>query len=214
VKFSVLTPTLDRPEMLERAVWSVQRQTYSDFEHIIHNVGEPYDWQMPPAPKVRYFEAEKLGPAGDFQAALDLATGDIIVPLSDDDRLAPHALERAAVLIGDHEWLCARTVMVNEDGLPVALRGGRRDDIERTKRGQYMLGGAIFWRKSLTDRVGGFKSEYDGAADFDLYLRFIDAAEPALSEEILYLYSDHAMTDTRVNAARQADASQRIAAAR
>jgi hypothetical protein len=62
--------------------------------------------------------------------------------------------------------------------------------------------------------VGGFKSEYDGAADFDLYLRFIDAAEPALSDEILYLYTDHAQTDTRVNAGRQNDASRRIAAAR
>jgi hypothetical protein len=81
-----------------------------------------------------------------------------------------------------------------------------------TRQGQYMLGGAIFWRKSLTDRLGGFKSEFDGAADFDLYLRFLNDSEPALSKEILYLYEDHAETDTRVNHGRQADATQRIAA--
>jgi glycosyltransferase involved in cell wall biosynthesis len=212
-KFSVLTPTLNRIAFLDRACRSVARQTYTEYEHLVYNVGDPYS--LPPAyPGVRYWEGEKKGPAADFQAALDKATGDIVVPLADDDRLPPHALERAAELIGGKEWLCARTVLVNEDGIPVAFRGGTRDACDQTRAGQYMLGGAIFWRRSLTDRVGGFDSQFDGAADFDLYLRFLDAAEPALSDEILYLYTDHAQTDTRVNAGRQNDASQRIAAAR
>jgi glycosyltransferase involved in cell wall biosynthesis len=217
MRFSILTPTLDRPEFLARNMRSVQRQTHTDYEHIIYNVGGPLAWDVVSSeddPRQVFRTGEKRGPAADFQAALNFARGDIVVPLADDDRLPPHALERAAALIGDHEWLCARTVLVNEDGIPVGFRGGTEDACEMTRRGRYMLGGAIFWRKSLTDRVGGFKSEFDGAADFDLYLRFLDAAKPALSDEILYLYTDHALTDTRVNAGRQNDASQRIAAAR
>lgn len=181
-----------------------------EWEQIVYNVGDPVE--VPDDPRVKLFTGERRGPAADFQAALDLATGDVVVPLADDDRLPPHALARAAQLIGNKEWLCARTVLVRPDGIPVALRGGTRDACEMTRRGQYMLGGAIFWRKSLTDRVGGFKSEFDGAADFDLYLRFLNDSEPALSKEILYLYTDHPDTDTRVNQGRQADASQRIAA--
>ena len=210
--FSVLTPTLNRPRFLERAIQSVLRQGYQDWEQIVYNVGQPVD--VPDDPRIVLRYGEKRGPAADFQAALDLATGRIVVPLADDDRLAPHALERALELIGDREWLCARTVLVNDDGIPVALRGGTRDSVDMTRQGSYMLGGAIFWRKTLSDRVGGFNSEFDGAADFDLYLRFLDASEPALSDEILYLYSDHALTDTRVNAGRQNDASRRIAAGR
>ena len=189
---------------------SVDRQSYPHWEHIVYNVGDPIG--LPNNPTRRYFEGEKHGPAADFQAALDLATGDIIVPLADDDRLAPHALETALEALGDREWLCARTVLVRPDGIPVALRGGNQDSLDMTREGQYMLGGAIFWRKTLTDRVGGFKSEFDGAADFDLYLRFLNETEPALSDQILYLYSDHADTDTRRNQERQADASKRIAA--
>ena len=210
--FSVLPPTLNRPAFLARAMRSVDRQTHPHWEHIVYNVGDPI--VLPNHPQRKYAEGEKRGPAADFQAALDMATGDIIVPLADDDRLAPHALESALEGIGDHEWLCARTVLVNPAGIPVALRGGNRDSLDMTRNGQYMLGGAIFWRKTLTDRVGGFNSDFDGAADFDLYLRFLDASEPALSPEILYLYTDHPETDTRVNMERQADASQRIAAAR
>jgi glycosyltransferase involved in cell wall biosynthesis len=210
MRFSILSPTLNRPEFLERCIQSVVRQTHVDFEQIVYNVGESVD--VPDDPRVKLFEGERRGPAADFQAALDLSGGDIVVPLADDDRLPPHALARAAVLIGDREWLCARTVLVNPDGIPVALRGGTKDACEMTRRGQYMLGGAIFWRKSLTDRIGGFKSEFDGAADFDLYLRFLNESEPALSKEILYVYSAHPDTDSARNAARQADASQRIAA--
>lgn len=208
----MLTPTLNRPRFLEQTIRSVQRQTFQDWEQIVYNVGDPVD--VPADPRIRYSTGEKQGPAADFQACLDRAEGTIVVPLADDDKLAPHALERAAELIGDKEWLCARTVLVNDDGIPVALRGGTRDSLEMTRQGRYMLGGAIFWRKSLTDRIGGFNSDYDGAADFDLYLRFLDAAEPALSDEILYLYRDHALTDTRVNAGRQDDATRRIAASR
>lgn len=208
--FSVLTPTLNRPEFLERAIRSVERQT-GEWEHIVYNVGD-HPVEVPD--HVRYYEGVKAGPAADFQFALDKARGDIIVPLADDDHLAPHALETALQAIGDREWLCARTVLVNEDGIPVALRGGTRDSLDMTRQGQYMLGGAIFWRKSLTDRLGGFDSDFDGAADFDLYLRFLNETEPALSDAILYLYTDHADTDTRRNAARQIDASQRIAAGR
>jgi len=74
-----------------------------------------------------------------------------------------------------------------------------------------MLGGAIYWRKSLTDEIGGFNSEFDGAADFDLYTRFLNHSDPKrLKDSVLYLYTDHPATDSRVNQDRQADATQRI----
>lgn len=165
---------------------------------------------MPDDPRIRYVEGTRAGPAADFQAALDLAGGRIIHPLSDDDRLPPHALETAAGALGEHDWLIGGTVINGANG-PWAIRGGRPSHITDTREGRYMLGGAVYWRKELSDRVGGFNSEFDGAADFDLYLRFLDAAEPALTRQVLYLYTDHAGSDSRANAARQQDASRRIA---
>lgn len=196
--------------MLAATIASVLAQTYPKWELIVYNVGEPV--VVLDDPRIRYVEGEKKGPAADFQAALDLAEGEIVTPLADDDRIPPHALEYAVKALGDREWLCARTVIVNDDGIPTALRGGNVESLEFTLAGQYMLGGAIYWRKTLTDRLGGFNSDFDGAADFDLYLRFLKETEPALSGDILYLYRDHAETDTRVNFARQNDATRRIAA--
>lgn len=113
--------------------------------------------------------------------------------------------------MGDCEWLIGGTVINGANG-PWAIRGGRPSHITSTREGRYELGGAIYWRKTLSDRVGGFNTEFDGAADFDLYLRFLNETEPALTRQVLYLYNDHAGSDSRANAERQANASQRIAA--
>lgn len=206
---SVLTPTRDRPEWLERCVASVLAQTYPVWEQIVYDVGES-PVEVPDDPRIRYVRGECRGPAADFQAALDLARGEVVTPLSDDDRLPAHALSTAMLRLGDADWLNGRTVLVTPDGEPVAFRGGTYEHVRETRFGMYMLGGAVYWRKSLTDRLGGFKSEFDGAADFDLYRRFLADSEPVRVQDILYIYTDHPGTDTRVNQARQSDATRRI----
>lgn len=211
--FSVITPTRDRPDMVLAAIESVRAQTHQEWEQIVYDVGDTPFGPPPSDPRIRYVRGECRGPAADFQAALDLARGDVITPLSDDDRLPRHALATVRREIGDHEWLNGRTVLVNEDGEPVAFRGGTFAHVDDTRHGRYMLGGAVYWKRSLTDRLGGFDSAFDGAADFDLYTRFLNDSDPKLVQDVLYIYTDHPGTDTRVNAARQADASQRIAAA-
>lgn len=189
-------------------------QTFADWEQIVYDCGDvPVRLLIPDDPRIRYVRGESNGPAADFQAALDLATGDIVHPLSDDDRLASRALQFADAAIGDKDWLVGRTVLVDPDGMPVALRGGTWADIEATRYGQYMLGGAVYWRKSLTDSLGGFDSSFDGAADFDLYSRFLRHSEPARTRERLYIYTAHDQTDSVVNQERQADATQRVRSA-
>jgi glycosyltransferase involved in cell wall biosynthesis len=211
-KISVLTPTRDRPEWLPRCIESVLAQTFTDWEQIVYDCGdEPVEHLILDDPRVRYVRGESHGPAADFQAALDHATGDIVHPLSDDDRLPKRALQFAAAAIGGKDWLVGRTVLVDPSGMPVALRGGTWADVEATRYGQYMLGGAVYWRKSLTDSLGGFDSSFDGAADFDLYTRFLKHSEPARTQDVLYIYTAHEKTDSVVNADRQADATRRIA---
>lgn len=186
-------------------------QTFGDFEQIVYDVGdEPAAGVLPDDPRIRYVRGTCGGPAADFQACLDLARGEIVTPLSDDDRLPPHALQTVDRRIGDAAWLNGRTVLVTPDGEPVAFRGGTWAHVDDTRHGRYMLGGAVYWRKELTDRLGGFNSDFDGAADFDLYLRFLKDSDPVRVQEILYIYTDHPGTDTRVNQGRQADATRRI----
>src|SRR4051812_31989157 len=95
---TVFTPTRNRRDWIRRCIQSVLNQTYEDWEHIIYDVGDPGETVedlVPDDPRVRYVRGLCVGPAGDFQAALELATGPIVTPLADDDQLPRRALQIA-----------------------------------------------------------------------------------------------------------------------
>jgi glycosyltransferase involved in cell wall biosynthesis len=213
---SIFTPTRDRPAMLTRAAVSVLTQTHEDWEWVVLDVGRvPVGQLLPKDRRIRYVrDPPAQGPAADFQRALELTRGDIVSPLSDDDMLARQALEIAVTELKGAEWLVAKTHLLDEQGNVWAERGGTRESFAQTMAGEYMLGGAIYWRRSLSDRLGGFDPDYSGAADVELYMRFGRAVEPRIISDVLYLYHDHLDTDSRVHAKRQARQVERIVSGR
>lgn len=207
----MILPTKDRRDFIRTAVRSVRAQTFEDWELIVYDVGLEVTVSdlLPDDQRIRYVRGAAAGPAADFQAALECASGEIVTPLADDDQLPSHALSMVDKRIGEADWLCGRTVLVHNEE-PVAFRGGTYGSVEDTRRGHYMLGGAIYWRKELTDRLGGFNPEFEGAADFDLYLRFLEESDPVLVADTLYIHTVHGEQDSLVNQERQAEASRKI----
>lgn len=212
-RFSILTPTRDRPEWLPRCIESVQAQTFGRYEHIIYDNGQFTVRHLVPEDdkRIRYVRGSADGPADAFQKALDLARGQIIHPFGDDDRLVPDALEIVDREIGDHEWLVGYTSYEDEQGNHKFLLGGEVN-VQQLKH-NYYLGGAIYWKQSLSRRVGGFDLEFDGAADYELYMRFAKAAPAKFVPAILYRYTDHPGTDSHVRASNQMAQTSRIQAA-
>lgn len=204
-RLSVVTPTRDRPDWLPRAMASVRTQTFTDYEHIVFDNGST-DYEFSD-PKVRYVKGEASGPADAFAQAIALAEGQIITLLSDDDRLASRALEVYDKHIGDAKWITALTDFQNEEGVSLQILGGPLD-LHRLQQ-DYYLGGAIAWRRELTE-AGSMNTEFDGAADYDLYLRFAKQHAPVFVDQVLYLYTSHPGTDSIAKAGRQQDATRRI----
>lgn len=197
MRFSLLTPTRDRADWLPWCIESVLDQTFQDWEQIILDNGSTsVKHLVPDDPRIRYVRSPASGPADAFQQTLDLARGEIVHPLSDDDELVPHALEVVDEKIGDAEWLTALTSFCDTDGVEQFKLGGPLN-LDRLRAGYY-LGGAVYWKRSLTDRLGGFDETYDGAADYDLYLRFAKDSAPVFVDRVLYLYTDHPDTDSHV----------------
>jgi hypothetical protein len=207
VKLSIFMATRDRPKLLPRAIESVLAQDDDRWELCILDNGMTQRSLIPRDERIVYRWAEASGPADAFQQALELATGDVVMPMGDDDTLAPHTVRTVLDGLGDAEWGYAQTAF-QHDGVTSFLLGDVWS-LERMRR-DYYLGGAVFWRKRLSDRLGGFRTEFDGAADYDLYLRFGEAHTPVFIPEVLYLYNDHPGTDTNVHHARQRDAADRI----
>ena len=179
---------------------------------LFRSVGRiPVKQLLPSDPRIRYVAAPPAqGPARDFQRALDLCTGEVVHPLADDDMLKRDALEIASSEIGEHQWLVGATTLYDPDGQPWATRGGTRESFDQTMAGEFMLGGAVYWRRELTERIGGFDADFDGAADVDLYMRMGRDSVPKIIPDVLYLYRDHPGTDSRVRAQNQARQVRRI----
>ena len=215
---SILLPTRNRPEWLPRAIASVLAQTYASWELILLDNSDErqYDPDDPPGRlragnSIRYAYISQAPLHVLYEVALNAARGELVCHFADDDELPPWALETAAREIGDADWLVGTTEIRDAAGNVITTRGGCREALERTKAGEYWLGGGVYWRKSLSDRVGGYDPRFDGAADFDLFLRFAAESDPAFTPEVLYWYTDHPATDSRLRPGNQARMSQLIA---
>ena len=97
---SVYIPTYNRLELLKRAVQSVQNQTYKNFQIIIlddNSSDGTQDFLVGLAKvdsRIRYFFKDKnSGACVSRNIAINLAQGELITGLDDDDYFLPHRLE-------------------------------------------------------------------------------------------------------------------------
>jgi len=106
-KISVCIPTYNRSEYLRQCLSSILGQTFSDFEVIVSDncstdlTGEIV--RSCDATRVVYYRNESnLGAVRNVNRCLELARGDYICILHDDDLYAPRFLEREAEMLDRH----------------------------------------------------------------------------------------------------------------
>lgn len=92
MKFSVLLPTRNRLDLLSRAIETVRRQDYDDWEIIVSDNFSEEDvaayTQTLGDSRIKYFRTDKFVPVTDnWNNALDKSDGDYIIMLGDDDCL-------------------------------------------------------------------------------------------------------------------------------
>src|SRR5690348_12916694 len=94
MKVSVLIPTYNRSWGLRAALNSALEQTWHDLEVIVCDDASADDTQDVVAefkdPRLTYFRQPKnAGMVGNWGKAIDLATGEALILLADDDVLRP-----------------------------------------------------------------------------------------------------------------------------
>lgn len=184
-RFSVLMPTFNTPErLLNFAIESVLQQTYPVWELCIADDGstkshvratlEEYA-SNDPRIKLAPF-CKHGGIAAASNAALALATGDYVALLDHDDELAEHALYRMAqAIVADPS-----IDMLYSDEDKLLSDGRRRHPFFKPDWSPEFFLGCMYtchlgvYRTSLVRELGGFRSDFDGAQDYDLVLRLTE----------------------------------------
>lgn len=179
---SVLMPVYNTPEAyLRAAIESVRRQLYERWELCVADdcsskphVRTVLDEFAARDKRIRIAYRERNGDiAAASNSALELATGEYAALLDHDDELAEHALLRAAQTIAADRSV--DVLYTDEDKLDHA---GRHVDpfCKPAWSPEYLLSCMYpchlgVYRTALVREAGGFRSECDGAQDYDLALR-------------------------------------------
>lgn len=176
---SVVTPSLNQGEFLERTLRSVLLQGYPRLEYIVVDGGstdgslrviEKY------APHLAYWVSE---PDGGYVEAINKgfrrATGDIMCWLSSDDFYTPGALRAVAESLSAGSMaVVGHALRVYADGRPPQKLRGRYAGLNRLLKfwlGYEMHQPSIFWRREVFEAVGFLDESKDLVADFDYWVR-------------------------------------------
>jgi glycosyltransferase involved in cell wall biosynthesis len=104
--FSVIIPTFNRAALLERALDSVWRQTFRDFEVIVVDDGSTDSTDLVLerfADRLVAVRQENAGPSAARNRGAALATGEYLAFLDSDDLWFPWTLATYAKAIGEHQ---------------------------------------------------------------------------------------------------------------
>lgn len=208
---SILVPTYYTPEnFLREMITSVIEQTYPNWQLCIADAsvkeegGEKvHDEKMRTVLEeyakldericVVYLDSND-GIAENTNRAAEIATGDYIALLDHDDLLAPDALFESvrAIMLHDADMVYTDEDKVSMDGKVHFDPNLKPDFSPDLLRSHNYITHFLTVKKSLFDQVGGFKSRYDGAQDYDLILKCSEQAQQICHvPKVLYHWRMH-----------------------
>lgn len=204
-KISIIVPAYKTPEaFLRQLMDSLLAQTYANWELCIANAS-PEDASMEYVLK-EYAKKdsrilwkkleENKGIAENTNEAFAMATGEFAGLLDHDDLLAPNALYEVAKALEtepDIDVLYTDEDKVRGDEVLEHFQPHLKPDfnIDLLRSNNYICHFFIV-RKSLLEKTGGFRREYDGAQDYDFIFRCTQAAGKIHHiPEILYHWRTH-----------------------
>lgn len=198
-KISVIIPTYNRADVLERAVQSVLRQTYTNLEIIIVDDGSTDDTEQlivqMKDERIRYIkQGANSGVAMARNTGVMHATAELIAFQDSDDYWYANKLEKQMEYWKMHpEWgmvysayrMCranGQKLKVPAEGLWGALEGNIFSTIlvNNTVGAPTML-----LRKECFQKIGGFDTELECIEDWDFTLRFAEQYTIGYVQEML-----------------------------
>ena len=183
--FSVVMPVYNPPlDYLRQAIESVQAQVYPHWEICIADDASPKQevrdllTELAAAdPRIRLVFREKNGHiSAATNSAMQIASGEFIALMDNDDLLPPHALAYMALAVHEHPdagLIYSDEDKVTEDNVRMAPYFKCQFNYELFLS-QNMISHFGVYRRSVLEEIGGFRVGYEGAQDWDLALRVIE----------------------------------------
>lgn len=179
-RISVVTPSYQQAQYLGATLESVRTQEYPHLEHCVVDGGSTdgsVDVIRGHAGQLSWWVSEKdRGQSDAINKGFARTTGEVVCWLNSDDLFEPRALwtvgeafasdPRMQFFAGGASWL-------SPDGscAPVTASAATFADLLRYMAGVYLPQPAVFFRRSLLQKVGPISGDLHYGMDLDLWLR-------------------------------------------
>ncbi len=200
-KISIVIPLYNtKKEYLKEIIQNMKAQTYSNWELCLADGSETKEPEIEELTKLderiqyRYLN-QNLGIAKNTNAAIELATGEYIGLLDHDDLLAEFAIYEVVKCINEHPE--AKLIYSDEDKFSSSLEDRYSPHfkpdfaIDTLRSSNYICHFTVI-KSTLMKEIGGFHEGYDGAQDYDLFLRIAEHTDKVVHiPKILYHWRVH-----------------------
>ncbi len=209
-KITVITPSYNQANYLERTILSVINQNYPNLEYIVIDGGSTdgsIDIIKKYEDKITIWKSEKdSGPADAINKGLKLATGNIIGWLNSDDVYTENSLYKVArEFLKGEKVVYGHALYVDINDKPIAMDHGYQktkiylayqQDFYKTLRyweTVYMIPQpTVFWSKDILEEFGCLNQRYKFIFDYEYFLRLTKAGiNFKLIDNVQALYRIH-----------------------
>jgi GT2 family glycosyltransferase len=199
--FSIITPVFNpTAEHLTACIRSVLHQTYSNWQLILVDVSDQPHVQpienrfCELDDRISVHRLENEGIAANTNAGVSRSEGDWIVFLDHDDALEPHALAALAHRINvspecDFIYSDEDKLSLSDTAVEPFFKPDWSPDLLQSVNYIAHLNAVT---RALFDRVGGVRTDFEGAQDYDFVLRATDEARRIEHvPDVLYHWRQH-----------------------
>lgn len=176
---SIVTPSLNQGQFIERCIESVGAQDHRPLEHIVIDGGstDPTVSVLERHPEITWVSEPDDGQVEAINKGFGMARGEFVAWLNADDFYLPGAVASAVRTLRQHPdaaFVFANYVVVNERGEELRLvRPERLDLRHQLTIGNLIPSPTVFMRRQALDAVGQLDGSYRNSFDYDLWNRFV-----------------------------------------
>lgn len=183
-KISIITPSYNQAEFIERTIQSVLDQNYPDLEYIVMDGGST-DGTIEILKKYNgkiIWKSEKdNGQSDAINKGLKMATGDIVAYLNSDDTYEPGALKKVAEFFQknpDKKWVYGKCKIIDKNDAeirkPITWYKNfllKKFSFAKLLSENFISQPATFWKRELLNEIGYFNEEEHFCMDYEYWLR-------------------------------------------
>jgi glycosyltransferase involved in cell wall biosynthesis len=183
---TVYIPTRNRAAMVVRAVDSVLAQDYANLELIViddHSEDDTVTCLKRHPQRERFRLSSLPSPRGAPVArnlALELAQGEYITGMDDDDSMLPSRLSELLQCYRSGNWSCVASTYIEQYGDKEIVRTHDVGIIDYAAIRHYnKLGNQVLTETARLRAIGGFDPELPAFQDYDTWIRLLERFGPA-----------------------------------